>query len=473
MLPDLFARLFGGLFGSPAQRARIDRAGFETLDRHAPVRDDADRPSGGETAAPVPEGFVCREVVLGTDQRVAGHQFLLHEGTRNRIRSRSRRIHHVYAEVLIRNVAQIDLARVLGHRSAFLDVPDSFVGHASIASLPPANTVLVIATLDDGDVPAAAELLAAVRGARESGYRIAATCTDLLGKLAFLQADADYATLAADVDDPLQLKNKVEELRRSGSKAVLIARGLPSQDDFQLCRALGAELFQGPFVTSREDWHDNKLGPNSARIAELLTRLRRDADTAELVELLKQDGALALRLMRYINSAAFGTHGEISSIERAVMQLGRDRLYRWLMLLMYGADRGSARSAAVLENALVRARLMELLGADRPAAERDMLFLVGLLSLVDVVLEVPMHDAMASLATAPEIEAAILRGEGPMADLLALAVACESGDPQSLEALARRCAIAPALASRRHLEAFAWALEVNAAPTAGDGAERC
>ncbi len=467
MLLDIIAPYFGGLLRKPTTAAQGNHADFEMLERRAPVR--ADVPVSGGT----PEGFICREAVLGVGQRVAGYQFMLREGARSRIRSGSRRIHHVYAEVLVRNVARIDAARLLAHRKAFLDVPDSFLGHASIATLPPRNIVLVVTTLEDDGTPVAADLLADVRRLRESGFGIAVACPDLLGALSFLQTEVDYAMLAAEDADPTRQKDDVERLRGAGSEAVLIARGLPSQDDLQLCRSLGAELFQGPFITRREDWHVNKLGPNTAKIAELLARLRRDADTDELVELLKQDGALSLRLMRYMNCAAIGMHGALSSIEQAVMQLGRDRLYRWLMLLLYGADRASARSAAILENALVRARLMELLGEGRPAAEQDSLFLVGLLSLVDVALEVPMSEALAAIATAPAVEAAILRGEGPFSDLLALVIACETGDAPALEALAQRCDVTSAIANRHHLEAFAWALEVTAPPAAGNGEEQC
>ncbi len=105
------------------------------------------------------------------------------------------------------------------------------------------------------------------------------------------------------------------------------------------------------------------------------------------------------------------------------------------MLLIYSADKGTARSSALLESALVRARLMELLGEHRPERERDALFLVGLLSLVDVILQVPIEKAMASLGTAPEIEAAVVHREGPMAALLRVAIACEQGHGE-LESIA-------------------------------------
>jgi len=455
----MFAKLLATLFG--ARKAGDDGQAFATLNRHAPLRDEpAPAPAGSEPEAP--PGYLCRETVLGRDQRVAGYQFMLHEGTRNRIRTRSRRIHHVYAEVLVRNIAQLDIGRLLGHRHAFLDVPDSFLDHPSIAELSPANTVLVITPLDDGAAPAAAAVLDPVQRLRQSGYRIGVPAAAMAGELACLLRAVDFVVVDAANMDPARLKTLADGLHGGGGTPALLARELPSQDEFQLCFALGATRFQGPFITRREDWRGKRLGPNTARLADLIARLRRDADTQELVALLKQDAALSLRLMRYINSAAVGLHGPVASIEQALLQLGRDKLYRWLMLLMYGADTGSARTAAVLENALVRARLMELLGEGRSAQERDALFLVGLLSLVDVILQVPMEEAMASLATAPEIEAAVVRGEGPMADLLHVAIACERGNPDVLAAAAEHCGVPPAVANRRHLDAFTWALELDA-----------
>jgi len=457
----MFEKLLASLFG-PRKASGDDGQAFATLDRHAPLRAAPAPPAPADSEPEASPGYLCRETVLGRDQRVAGYQFMLHEGTRNRIRTGSRRIHHAYAEVLVRNIAQLDIGRLLGHRHAYLDVPDSFLDHPSIAGLPPANTVLVIIPVDDGASPAATALAASVQRLRQAGYQIGVPEAAMAGALACLVPAVDFVVVDAANTDPGRLKAVAEGLHGAGGAPALLARELPSQDDFQLCFALGATRFQGPFITRREDWRGRRLGPNTARLADLIARLRRDADTHELVALLKQDAALSLRLMRYINSAAVGLHGPVASIEQALLQLGRDKLCRWLMLLMYGADAGSARAAAVLENALVRARLMELLGEGRSARERDALFLVGLLSLVDVILQVPIQEAMASLATAPEIEAAVVREEGPMADLLRVAIACERGNPEALAAAAEHCGIVPAVANRRHLDAFAWALELDA-----------
>jgi len=73
--------------------------------------------------------------------------------------------------------------------------------------------------------------------------------------------------------------------------ARLVVRGLPSLDDFRFCCKLGASLFQGPFITSREDWSARDPGPNTARIGALIARLRADADTRELAALAGGGGA--------------------------------------------------------------------------------------------------------------------------------------------------------------------------------------
>ena len=97
----MFRALFGWLFGrKPASppAAPSQAEGFRRLQREAPLR--AEEPRAG--AADAGATFLCREAVLGRNQRIAGYQFMLQEATRARIRHSSRKIHHVYAEVLAR-----------------------------------------------------------------------------------------------------------------------------------------------------------------------------------------------------------------------------------------------------------------------------------------------------------------------------------------------------------------------------------
>jgi EAL and modified HD-GYP domain-containing signal transduction protein len=283
----------------------------------------------------------------------------------------------------------------------------------------------------------------------------------VMTEFAHLLPLADFIIVQAqglDARRGLRLSNIALEVAHN---ARLVVRELPSIEDFRFCYKLGATLFQGPFVTSREDWRERELPPNTARIGTLIARLRAEAGTHELADLLKQDAALSLRLLRYINSAANALPQPVSSIEHALTLLGREKLHRWLILLVCSAGTSGERGSAALETALIRGRMMELLGAEHPAAEREALFLVGLLSLVDVILQVPMEKALAPLALSPDIDAALRTNSGPLQPLLALAMACEGSDHHRLHEAAARCGISPEQASECHMQALSWAIQIQ------------
>ena len=463
MLKALFGWLFGHRPALPAPPSRTpaapppDDPGFRKLNRDAPLRTDAPtNPPAGE-----PTTFLCREAILGRNQRIAGYQFMLQEGAHARIRHQTRRVHHLYAEVLVRSLASADIGELLGHRIAFIDVPDSFLTDPSLARLPARSVVLVPTLHADQGAPAPDALRHTVEKLRQQGFRIGLPDPTVMTEFAHLLPLADFIIVQAqglDARRGLRLSNIALEVAHN---ARLVVRELPSIEDFRFCYKLGATLFQGPFVTSREDWRERELPPNTARIGTLIARLRAEAGTHELADLLKQDAALSLRLLRYINSAANALPQPVSSIEHALTLLGREKLHRWLILLVCSAGTSGERGSAALETALIRGRMMELLGAEHPAAEREALFLVGLLSLVDVILQVPMEKALAPLALSPDIDAALRTNSGPLQPLLALAMACEGSDRHRLHEAAARCGISPEQASECHMQALSWAIQIQ------------
>ena len=280
----MFRALFGWLFGrKPASppAAPSEAEGFRRLQREAPLR--AEEPPAGASEAGAT--FLCREAVLGRNQRIAGYQFMLQEATRARIRHSSRRIHHVYAEVLVRSLVNADIGELLGERLAFIDLPDSFLSHPSLAALPAHNVVIVPTFLADAGAPEPAALRANVAALRERGFRLGLIDPTVVAELAHLLPQTEFIVAQAEGLDArrgLKLGNIALEVAHD---ARLVVRGLPSLDDFRFCCKLGASLFQGPFITSREDWSARDPGPNTARIGTLIARLRADADTRELAGL--------------------------------------------------------------------------------------------------------------------------------------------------------------------------------------------
>jgi EAL and modified HD-GYP domain-containing signal transduction protein len=146
-------------------------------------------------------------------------------------------------------------------------------------------------------------------------------------------------------------------------------------------------------------------------VMELINGVDREAPVQQLEAALKRDPTLAFRLMRYLNSPAFGLRVEINSFGHALMLLGYQRLKRWLALLLASSAKG-INARPVMHAAVRRGLLMEELGRDHGDAEmRGEMFICGVFSLLDRLLEQPLPQLLKSLPVPERVQQA-LREDG-------------------------------------------------------------
>ncbi len=195
---------------------------------------------------------------------------------------------------------------------------------------------------------------------------------------------------------------------RRGAAAVL---GWPFDD-------LGGEPPDDP---SRSAVH-----PALQVIVDLIGQVDRGEDIESLEQSLKHDPSLAYKLMRYINSAAFGFQIEIASFRHAIMLLGYQRLKRWLALLLATASK-DADMQPVMFAAVRRGMLMEeLTRASSEESIRDEIFICGVFSLLDCMFRQPFAELLQSIPVADRVRQALVDGSGPYMPYLELARAIES-----------------------------------------------
>jgi EAL and modified HD-GYP domain-containing signal transduction protein len=146
-----------------------------------------------------------------------------------------------------------------------------------------------------------------------------------------------------------------------------------------------------------------------------------------LEAVMKNDPTMAFKLMRYINSPAFGLSVEVTSFRHAIMLLGYQRLKRWLALLLAAGSR-DPNQKPVIYAAVRRGLLMEELGRDSGADDerRGELFICGVFSLLDRLMQQPFKDLLASIPTTDAVRVALLDASGPHQPYLALVQAIES-----------------------------------------------
>ena len=180
-----------------------------------------------------------------------------------------------------------------------------------------------------------------------------------------------------------------------------------------------------PFEDANRHAAPSDANPDFTNVTQLLALIDRDADPAELDKVIRRDAALAYRLLRYINSAAFGLTVEVQSFQHAVMMLGYERLKRWLLLMLVTASK-DANLQPVMFASFRRGLLMEhLVGADGDPGTRDAVFILGVLSLLDKMFREPMPSLLSKLNVAEGIREALIERTGPYAAYLRVAEAVE------------------------------------------------
>jgi EAL and modified HD-GYP domain-containing signal transduction protein len=322
--------------------------------------------------------------------------------------------------VIVQSLADIGLERLVGHSRAYINVTREFLLKVRPLPMPPDRVVLELV----GSHSADPELLDALRDARDAGFRIALDGFRYAPGLEPLLELASVVKLDILALSGSALHKQVTALRGRG--LTLIALKVESREEYEACRAMGFDGFQGyffaePAVVSGQTAPTHRLGALTELVAP-----GRKASFEEIERVISQDVGLSHKLVRLASSASIGARQPVSSVRKALILLGTVAVRRWAMLLALSGL--TDRPQHLLSVGLVRARLCELLAGAHPLAAPDRAFTVGLFSVVDALLGKPMQALLDELPFDGRITHALLDHDGPEGRLLAAVLAYERGD---------------------------------------------
>ncbi|MEN6584615.1 MAG: HDOD domain-containing protein [Sulfuricella sp.] len=298
--------------------------------------------------------------------------------------------------------------------------------------------------------------LSAIRG---SGCKAALTGILSSDEELSLLAESDIVFLNIAEFSLQQFQKLAQRLRAVAPQVALGVEGIHSWAEQRMCAASGFEYFLGDFLaTAEEEKKDQKIDQGRITAIEMLNLLRSEADLSELGEVAKKDPGIAFQLLKVANSPASGLNTQIATLDNAILVLGREQLYRWLTISMFRIGQVRERDEALLEIALTRARFLETLATPGVTKkDRDELFLVGMLSLFDVLLGMPMYKVMEKMQLSPSVLEVLLRSEGPHGKFLMLALAVEKGRTTQAAKLAEELGVALDTLEPTSQAAFTWA----------------
>ncbi|BBO99416.1 EAL and HDOD domain-containing protein [Sulfuriferula nivalis] len=423
------------------------------VDATTTVVDALDIPTYGERNNPIEmtKRFLGRQPIFSNSQSIIGYEFSL----RNQLDAPvTATIQQMQDEMLIASITDLDLKPMLGNKVAFISISPPMLASDWLVGLPSFHIVLA---LNSTQITDPNTTLALCQQRIAEGFCIAIDNPTFSAEQMPIIALAKYIRFDTEQYSAIELsKHMITTLGRS--KATIIAKHVESEDEYVAYQSMMFHAFQGYFFTHAIPNQAKRIDKNRAHVIELLNMVIKQAEIHELEAVLKRDAVLSYKLLSFINSAANGLTRKLESISQALILLGYQQFYRWLTLLMFSSGNLDARGRALLQNALIRGRLTELLGENTlPASERDSLFIVGIFSLLDTLLNTPIKSAVAELNLNEALTQALVDDNGPYAPYLRLAIACEQGDQAQISELAQAIHLDVNSVNVMHVKTLIWA----------------
>lgn len=394
--------------------------------------------------------FVARQPIYNEGLETVGYELLYRTGDTRTATIRD--ADQASSRLIVTTFMEMGLESLVGSQRAYINLSRPFVTAQITLPMSPEQVALEIGP----ELALDRRLLPHLRRLAEDGYRLVLDDFDYRPAYEPALRLAGYVKLDALRLDGPAMRENIGRLRRHSIK--IIAERVETRDAYRQCREAGCDWFQGFFFCEPAVLRERRLPAPQQALLGLLARLEDPESSAAQVEtLLAQDATLAFRLLRYVNCASLGLRSEVESLRHAVVLVGLATIRQWAALILVARLAGhDARE--LLATAMVRARMCQLLAVRLdgvPAEVRaEQAFTVGLLSVLDALLERPMDDILDGLPLSYPLMAALAAREGPLGALLGLVADYESGAWDHLPADTDASEL-----RRSYLEAVRWSQE--------------
>ena len=349
-------------------------------------------------------------------------------------------------QVITNAVLEIGLDRLAGEVPVHINYPQELLVESAVIPVPPQRVVIEVLE----GVRAHPAVIAGISVMRARGHLIALDDYSLELSDPILLNSADIVKIDISQHLPDALESIVAELKSRG--LLLIAEHVETAEEFQRCRSLGFDRFQGYFLQHPRIFSARPVPASRLGTLRLVATLQNDESAISDVErLISQDVSLTYRVLRCINSSYYNFNRTVESIREAVVIMGFEKLQQLCALV--ALQELDDRPLSVLLDAMIRARMCEQLGRLRGAGHEPQLFIAGLFSTLDALTGTPMAEVLQGLPLAPEVVDALTRHEGELGLVLKEVLAFERGTWSG----ATFPGIGPALVQQAYLDAVAWA----------------
>ncbi|MDZ7638015.1 MAG: EAL domain-containing protein [Bryobacterales bacterium] len=414
-----------------------------------------DSGDGGALSLPTEISYLARQPIFDASLQVLGYELLY----RGAAEPHARFSDSTFATLSVISSVFFTLGRetVGGSKMLFLNVGSEILDDERVTLLPPRQLVLEILE----DVARDEALLQHLGSLRSSGHL---ALDDIVNpsQLEPLRNAIDFAKVDFLNIDSAQRAEVCSAAQKW--RVPVIAEKVETYEDFQEAKRLGCQFFQGYFFAKPNLLRAQRMkGSRNHHMMVLAEVSSAEMDFERLENLMRQDLSLSWLFFRFLNSAQFAWSSEIRSLRHAFALLGAENLRKWILLAVVPYLASNKPHELVVES-LLRARFCELLAESSKLYSRAAdLFLVGLFSVLDAVLDKPLSEIVQSLELPPDVRDVLLLNESAnpwMRDTAFLARRYASLNAEELDTQCGRLGIAPHIVANHYFEADIFARRV-------------
>ncbi len=361
--------------------------------------------------------FIARQPIFDAELNVQAYELLFRDGDTGVANFADGNI--ASSQVMINAFLELGIDNISDKRISFINLTRDFI--VGQLPLPITPDTVVIEILEDIEVDE--ELIEALKSFSAQGFMLALDDYTFTEDKKPLFDIVDIVKVDIMDCDRETLEHDVRNLQKHNVK--LLAEKVETREEFELCKSLGFDFYQGYFISRPEIIKGQALKPSRVALLEILSIIEDpDCDVSVLEKLISQDVTISYKILRIINSSFFGFRRNIDSVKQAVISLGMKAIRDWFVILALTSIDDKPRELMML--ILVRARMMQLL-AEELQLNADQCFTAGLFSSIDAIMDQPMDEVLKSLPLSSEIAKALLKQEGEIGELLHLILSYERG----------------------------------------------
>lgn len=380
------------------------------------------------------EVFIGRQPIFNKEEKIVAYELLYRSKNQNYFTGVDSDAATV--DVLINSFLSIGIEEVTKGRPGFVNFTENLLMSRLTDLLNPEQIVVEILE----DVAITDKLIERVIELKKQGYRVALddfVLEDwqdmhdvLFSHIDFIKVDFMLTTLA----ERSEIERRVQ---RDFPHITLLAEKVETREEFEIAKVSGYELFQGYFFEQPQVITSTDIPPNTMQSFQLISLLKEEEPDMDIVaENIERDISLTYKLLHLINSSSKRKRSKVRSIKQAVMIMGISQLRNWIYLLAMREGNKNTDTDTfqeIMHSALFRAKVCEMLAKYEGKPNYSEYFLVGMFSLIDSLLQRPMHMILNQMPFSEEIIETISGGKTELTPYLDLAIALDKVDWETID----------------------------------------